>query len=254
MDPQQRVQLADALLCLADDELILGHRDSEWCGHAPILEEDIAFANIALDEIGHANLWYREVAALRDEDPETNPDRLVYFRSPDQYRCIQLVEQPNGDWAFSMLRQYLSDSAELVRMQAMAACRWQPISDVAKKILKEEIYHLRHTRSWIVRLAGGTLESHNRLQTAVNQLWPMSSQILDPLPGETTLQPAGYLPDSQALKHTWHTEIVSLLTNAGLLIPEEMPLSLSRVQHSHFLAPLLREMQSVTHLDPQADW
>jgi ring-1,2-phenylacetyl-CoA epoxidase subunit PaaC len=251
---QLRTLLADALICLADDELILGHRDSEWCGHAPILEEDIAFANIALDEIGHANLWYREAAALRGEDPEKAPDRLVYFRTPREYRCMQLVEQQNGDWAFSMLRQYLFDAAELVRMQAMSGAQWGPVANVAQRILKEEIYHLRHTRAWIIRLGAGTSESHSRLQTALDQIWPLSSQILAPLPGEAELLLDGYLPDSQELRSMWLTEVDSTLTQAGLKLPTDIPPAISREQHSVYLGILLRELQSVVQLDPQAEW
>lgn len=246
--------LAEALICLADDELILGHRDSEWCGHAPILEEDIAFANIALDEIGHANLWYREAAELRGEDPETTPDRLVYFRTPQEYRCIQLVEQPNGDWAFSMLRQYLYDAAELVRMQAMSGMQGETVANIAQRIFKEEIYHIRHTRAWIIRLGAGTSESHTRLQTALDQIWPLSSQILAPLPGEANLSAAGYLPDSQELRSAWLAEIDTTLKKAGLQVPTTMSPAISREQHSAYLAVLLRELQSVVRLDPQAAW
>lgn len=254
MSPDLRALLAEALLCMADDELILGHRDSEWCGHAPILEEDIAFANIALDEIGHAVLWYREVAEMHSQDPETVPDRLVYLRTPEEFRCIQLVELPKGDWAFSMLRQYLMDAAELIRMQAMAACNWEPVANVAKKILKEEIYHLRHTRAWILRLGAGTPESHIRLQSALNQLWPLSSQILASLPGEDDLLPKGYLPDSRTLRQSWLSEIGAVLTKAGLYLPDEVPTVVSREQHTLHLPVLLRELQMVTHLDPQAKW
>jgi ring-1,2-phenylacetyl-CoA epoxidase subunit PaaC len=110
MNPDLKAALAAQLLVMADDELVLGHRDSEWCGHAPILEEDIAFANIALDEIGHAVTWYGLLADLKGQDRETYPNRLVYHRDMLDFRCVQMVEQPKGDWAFSMLRQYLFDT------------------------------------------------------------------------------------------------------------------------------------------------
>ena len=152
-------RLNDYILSLADDELILGHRDSEWCGHAPILEEDIAFANLALDEIGHANLWYGLLAGILEQDPLTYPDQLVYFRRPNDYRNIQMVELPNGDWAFSMLRQYLLDAAELVRLNALAQSQFIPLAEVAAKILKEELYHHRHSSAWVRRLGLGTATS-----------------------------------------------------------------------------------------------
>src|SRR3972149_8426617 len=112
MSETQKKALADYLIALADDELILGHRDSEWTGHAPILEEDIAFANIALDEIGHARLWYELAADLIGEDKNTFPDKKVFFRPAQEFSCLQFVELPKGDWAFSMLRQYLFDAFE----------------------------------------------------------------------------------------------------------------------------------------------
>src|SRR5215471_16608308 len=136
------------LLALADDELLLGHRDSEWTGHAPILEEDIAFANLAQDEIGHAALWY---GLLRNLDG-SDPDRLIFFREPGAFRNAQLVELPKGDWAFSMLRQYLFDAAESVRLPLLAVSTHRPLAEAAAKIRPEELYHLRHTQAWIQRL------------------------------------------------------------------------------------------------------
>jgi len=111
--------LRELLIALGDDELVLGHRASEWCGQAPILEEDIAFANLALDEIGHANLWYRLLASLEGKDKERYPDQIVFWREAADIRNAQLVELPNGDWAFSILRHYLFDSAESERLKAL---------------------------------------------------------------------------------------------------------------------------------------
>src|SRR5512144_1177706 len=119
--------VVEALLALADDELILGHRNSEWAGHAPILEEDIAFANLALDELGHAQLWY----TLHSEITGAEPDRTVFFREGPAYRCLPLVELPRGDWAFSMLRQYLFDAAEDVRLPALAASADTRVAEIA---------------------------------------------------------------------------------------------------------------------------
>src|SRR5262249_24761260 len=152
MKPPLRDVLADYLLALADDELILGHRDSEWCGHAPILEEDIAFANLALDEIGHARVWYGLLGDLLSKDPETYPDELVYRRDASEFRCAQFVELPKGDWAFSMLRQYLFDSIEAMRLEALTESSYQPLADAAAKMRPEEMYHLRHTSAWVRRL------------------------------------------------------------------------------------------------------
>jgi ring-1,2-phenylacetyl-CoA epoxidase subunit PaaC len=246
--------LARALLCLADDELVLGHRDSEWSGYAPILEEDIAFANIALDEIGHAALWYAEVARLTGQDPDRYPDQAIYFRPYSAFRCVQLVEYPRGDWAFSMLRQYVYDSAELLRWRAFATCQHAPLIQVAEKIAREEIYHLRHTSAWITRLGLGTDESRQRLQAALEQLWTPAQQVLQPLPDEGQLVEAGLLPASQPLYETWLNHVSEHLQHAGLHVPDAGLPPRNRHNHSPHLEVLLRELQSVARSDPQAEW
>ena len=149
-----RIQPGHGLLCvvpirrcvgcdarLADDELILGQRDSEWTGHAPILEEDIAFSNIAQDELGHATIWYGLLSELTGEEP----NELVFFRDFDDFRNVTLVELPNGDWAFSMLRQYLFDAFEMVRLSQLLESLYRPVAEAAAKIRMEELYHYRHT-------------------------------------------------------------------------------------------------------------
>jgi ring-1,2-phenylacetyl-CoA epoxidase subunit PaaC len=254
MKTETRQILADALLCLADDELILGHRDSEWCGSAPILEEDIAFANIALDEIGHADLWFRTIAGLLGEDPDHYPDHLVYFRTAIEFRNLPLVELPKGDWAFSILRQYLFDSAELVRLEALGSSRHAPLAEVARKIIKEELYHFRHTHSWIERLGRGTPESQRRLQAALNELWPYTAGLFEPLPGEPELASEGFLPDSSRLMPVWQKAICEHLEHSDLVIPEPQLTVLSRTQHTPYLQILLMELQSVARLEPGAAW
>jgi ring-1,2-phenylacetyl-CoA epoxidase subunit PaaC len=162
--------LEEYLLSIADDELILAHRNSEWCGHAPIIEEDIAFANIALDEMGHAMTWYKMIADLKGEDSNTYPDHLVFWRHRSDFRNIQMVELPKGDWAFSILRQYLFDLMENIRLKASSMSSYTPLSVAAHKIHQEEKYHLRHTSLWVKRLALGTEESHKRMQDALEEL------------------------------------------------------------------------------------
>ncbi len=181
---QLRNALSAQLLAWGDDEFILGHRDSEWCGHAPILEEDIAFANIALDELGHAQTWYILLAQLLEEDVGLYPDHLVYRRQAADFRNVQLVEFPNGDWAFSMLRQYLFDQMETIRLERLRNSRHRALAEAALKLGKEEIYHRRHSRAWVQRLGGGTQESHRRTQAALETLWPAASQLFNPLASE----------------------------------------------------------------------
>jgi ring-1,2-phenylacetyl-CoA epoxidase subunit PaaC len=255
MKDELKEALGSYLLTLADDELILGHRNSEWCGHAPILEEDIAFANIALDEIGHAILWYELAADVAGEDRKTFPDRQVYFREPAGFRCVQLVELPRGDWAFTMLRQYLFDVLEMVRLEQLAHSAYRPLAEVTLKIRGEELYHLRHTRAWVRRLGLGTEESHHRMQTALDQLWPYVLQLFAPLTGEAALLEANYIPSQERLKMAWSSIVIPYLHEAGLKVPNKAKaVFFSREHHSEYLVPLLRELQQVARLDPTAKW
>jgi ring-1,2-phenylacetyl-CoA epoxidase subunit PaaC len=251
---EKREALAEALLALADDELILGHRASEWCGHAPLLEEDIAFANLALDEIGHASLWYTRVAELREEDANTYPDQLVYFRPPAAFRNLQLVELPRGDWAFSLLRQYLFDTAEAVRLPALAHSAYQPVAEIARKIQTEELYHLRHSQAWVKRLSLGTPESHQRMQKALDELWPFTLQIFVPMPDEAWLVENQLLPASAALGEAWMGQVMAFLQTCELEVPEVTRHHLDRSEHTPYLKALLAELQSVARLDPAAGW
>ncbi len=247
--------LSDYLIALADDELILGHRDSEWTGHAPILEEDIAFANIALDEIGHARLWYELAAELLGADKARYPDQQVYFRPAPDFRCLQLVELPKGDWAFSMLRQYLFDAFDAHRLAGLVESKHKPLADVAGRIRNEEIYHLRHTRAWVPRLGQGTEESHHRMQTALNELWPYVQALGAPLPGELELLPDGYVPGSSSLFDVWKEEMTTFLAQASLQVPDSAGrVEVDRAVHSEYFPALIAELQEVAQLDPEAQW
>lgn len=254
LNAEHKLLLEDYLLGLGDDELILGHRDSEWCGHAPILEEDIAFANLALDEIGHASLWYGLLAGLRGEDPDTYPDRLVYFRPASEFRNLQLVELPRGDWAFSILRQYLFDSLERARLEGLAGSDYTPLAEAAAKVRKEEVYHHRHSRAWVRRLGLGTAESRQRSQAALNELWPYTAQFFSAPPGEERLAAAGLAPTAGALRDAWEAEVLLLLGESGLSVPAAAARHASRQEHTPHLRLLVDELQSVAKLDPGAEW
>lgn len=257
MDQNLRNALSDYLLAIADDELLLGHRNAEWCGHAPILEEDIAFANLALDEIGHAATYFALYAELNTEDPDSYPDQLVYFRQADGFRNAQMVELPNGDWAFSMLRQYLFDAWEKVHLKDLAESRFQPLAEVSAKIRVEEHYHYRHSSAWIKRLGLGTEESNSRCQAALDQLWPLAIHLIASLPQDQAAIDEGLTPDAAYSLHSWKELVVPFLKESGLNIPtqdmakEQAPY---RTQHSPHLRTLLAEMQSVARLEPDASW
>jgi ring-1,2-phenylacetyl-CoA epoxidase subunit PaaC len=228
--------------------MILAHRDSEWAGHAPILEEDIAFANLALDEMGHAQLWYRLVAELQGEDPETYPDRLIFTRPAAEYLNLRMVELPRGDWAFSMLRHYLFDALEHVRLLALRDGGEPRIRAVAAKITPEETYHLRHTSAWVTRLGQGTPESHDRMQAAQAGLWPSVPQMF-------AADPLGEVLDPANLRRSWESIVLPHLTAAGLEPAMwREPKSEDRTVHTSHLEDLLREMQQVARAEPAATW
>ena len=243
--------LTQKLLALADDELILAHRNSEWIGHAPILEEDIALANIAQDELGHANLWYELHQTLTGADP----DELAFFREASQFRNVQFVELPRGDWAFTMLRQYLFDAYELLLLDQLQHSRHQSLAEACAKVRNEEIYHLRHTSSWIKRLGLGTAESNQRTQAALDALWPYAQQLFVPLPGESVLVDEKIVPNLGRLQESWRERVRPFLTAANLTIPSnQTPPTASRGNHTPHLTTLLADMQKVARLNREAIW
>jgi ring-1,2-phenylacetyl-CoA epoxidase subunit PaaC len=252
MDAALTAALSERLLAMGDDELILAHRNSEWTGHAPILEEDIAFANIALDELGHAAIWY----GLRETLTGETADAMVFFREPGDFRNVQLVELPKGDWAFSMVRQYLFDAAESVWLPQLAASAYQPLAEAAAKIRREEVYHLRHTSLWLRRLGLGTEESHRRTQAALDAVWPYARQLYVPLPGDALLVEAGYLPPLDALGREWEATVRPFLAECNLTVPDDnLPRrDIPRSEHTEALMALLAEMQAVARMDPTAEW
>ena len=233
---------------MADDELLLGHRDSEWTGHAPILEEDIAFANIAQDELGHAVLWYEILSSLTG----AGPDDLAFRREATGFRNVQMVELPRGDWAFSLMRQFLFDEWEAVHLDELQRSRFRPIAQAAAKISSEEVYHRRHNRAWVSRLGRGTNESHGRMQAALDTLWPYCGQLFV----ETSeAQAAGdLLPDRSALSGAWERRVKETLDDAGLKAAATPPSSAGRSEHTDHLRAILAEMQSVARLQEGVSW
>lgn len=243
--------LSQRLLAMADDELVLAHRNSEWTGHAPILEEDIAFSNIAQDELGHAGIWYNLLEELTGDEP----DQLVFYRGAGVYRNVQMVELPRGDWAFTMLRQYLFDAYEAVLLPALSSSKYRPLAEGAAKIRPEEYYHYRHTSNWIKRLGLGTDESNRRLQKALEQLWPYTQQLFQLGQDEAALVEEGLLPDLSSLRVQWRELTVPFLEQAGLNIPGPVTTGAGdREEHTDHLAEMLTELQEVARLDPEAEW
>lgn len=243
--------LSNYLLAMADDELIIAHRDSEWTGHAPILEEDIAFSNIAQDEMGHATIWYGLLQEITGQDP----DWLVFFRDAVDYRNAQMVELPNNDWAFSMLRQYLFDAFERIRLSHLQYSSYQPLAEAAIKVRQEELYHYRHTSNWVKRLGLGTEESNRRMQAALRELWKYAGQLFEPSENDSLLLQADYIPDIEGCRLEWQGTVIPFLESVGLRIPEEaITITDPRSTHTSHLEGLLSEMQEVARKYPDAQW
>jgi len=240
------------LIALADDELILGHRDAEWTGHAPILEEDIAFSNLAQDEMGHALTWY----TLAHERGAPPPDRAAFFREPRAFRNAILVELPKGDWAFTVMRQYLFDAAEQVRYAALAGSSYRPIADAVAKLRGEERYHLLHSRGWVQRLGDATEESHRRMQAALAGAWPHALGLFEPTDGERGLVDGGIKPAEESLREEWWAQVRPVLEAATLVIPTQVEAVTGgrSGRHTEHLTELLNEMQKVARIEPEATW
>ena len=236
------------LTALADDELLLAQRGGEWVGHAPILEEDIALANLAQDELGHAQSWLALRAGLDGSDP----DALAFLRDAGGFRSARLLELPRGDWAFTLTRHFLFDAYEALWLSEARRSAYMPLAEAAAKMLKEERFHLQHTALWMRRLGLGTPESNRRTQEALNVLWPLAGQLFAPVEGEALLVQAGIAPDLANLYEPWAELVGGHLKKSGLTLSEAEPQTWSRERHTEHLIPLLQEMQAVARADPEA--
>ncbi|MEP7360675.1 MAG: 1,2-phenylacetyl-CoA epoxidase subunit PaaC, partial [Chloroflexota bacterium] len=203
LDPQLRTAIAELLLTMADDEFVIGFRDSEWTGIAPMLEEDVAFSSLAQDEIGHARLLYELRSALTGEDP----DRLAFHRQPNGYRHARLLDQPRHGWGFTIARRWLYDTADSVRLTGLAKSSFAPLAEVVAKIRREERYHLMHLDAWLERLGTRHGKPRGKLLSALKQLSPVATSVFAPLPGEEMLVAAGVLSAPMAdLAARWRSE------------------------------------------------
>jgi ring-1,2-phenylacetyl-CoA epoxidase subunit PaaC len=202
------------LLALADDELILGHRHSEWTGWAPYLEEDLAFSSIAQDEMAHARLLYGLAGGLADGRDE---DALSLGRAPEEYRNAVLCERPNGEWGYSVARQYLYDTADGVRLDALASSSWTELAEVIRVIQLEETYHRDHARAWFERLSGGPVEARQRYAEGMAAALGEAVALFEPLPGEESLVADGVLPrSSESMLAEWLEQLGADLESVSL--------------------------------------
>jgi ring-1,2-phenylacetyl-CoA epoxidase subunit PaaC len=244
--------LTGLLLSMADDEFVIGFSDSEWTGIAPLLEEDIAMSSLAQDELGHAAALYDLLAGLTDGDR----DAIAYDREPADYRHARLLDHGRGDWAMTVARRYLYETADAVRLEALAAGTWAPLADLVGKIRREERYHLMHVEAWLDRLARADGEPRRRLVAALEALGPDAGTVFAPLPDGATLVEAGILAKSlDALERQWRAATAA--TMARLDLPPPPPThdpERGRLDHGDAFAWLHGEFTSVRRSDPGATW
>lgn len=254
MDEATRAALVEYLLRLGDDRLVLGHRLSEWCGHAPILEEDIALANIALDLIGQATLFLKLAGETEDEGRDENA--LAFLRESADFRNALVVELPRGDFAFTIVRQLLVSAAALHQLDALRRSAHPVLAGIAAKALKETRYHARHAADWTLKLGDGTDESHRRAQAALDELWRYTGELFMTDPVDERLVAAGLVPEGASLEPRWREQVLDVLTRATLAVPETawMQRGGRAGRHTEHLGPMLAEMQVLQRSHPGAQW
>lgn len=243
------------LLGLGDDLLVLGHRLSEWCGHAPVIEEDIALSNIALDCLGEANAFLQ--FAAETEGRGRSEDDLAFFRDARQFRNLQIAELPNGDFAFTIARQFLFGYFSFLLFGELQKSRLGKLAAISAKAFKEIKYHLRHTGEWVLRLGDGTEESHYRMQRALDEIWMYTGEMFMDEALDKDLVENGYVPECRLLKAQWQEKVEEILSRATLLVPpgdQYMAHGGRNGIHTEHLGHLLSEMQILARSHPGAKW
>mgnify|MGYP001231462793 CR=1 FL=1 len=246
--------IKELLYKMADDQLIIGHRNSEWTGLGPLLEEDIAFSSMAQDKVGQSQHLYQLLHELGASDPDT----VAFTRNAKQFHCCQLVELPIGDYSFSIVRHFLFDFAEALRFEALSNSSFQPLAQVARKFKGEIKYHTLHANTWMQQLGNGNEESKAKMQSALNEAWPYALGIFEKGHFENQLIENKVFFGEEALKQQWLDLVSPLIKKAGLKVPHDTKNTKGiggRVGiHTEYLQPLLNEMTEVYALDPSADW
>lgn len=253
--------LINYTLYLADNALILGHRNSEWCGHGPVLEQDIAISNISLDLIGQARNFYQYAAQLINQSSDqpislTTEDTLAYFRNTNEFKNILLVEQPKNDWAVTIIRQFLFSAYQYLLFEKLKESKDIQLAAIASKSLKEITYHLRWSSEWVIRLGDGTVESHDRMAKAIDILWNYTDEMFLPAVYESQILNKDIGRDVSLLKENWMQKVKEVFDEAGLNIPSTS-LTLTggkEGNHTPHLETILNELQSVARAHPTATW
>lgn len=246
--------LFEFLLRMGDSTLILGHRVSEWCGHSPVLEEDIALANVALDLIGQTQLWLGYAGEI--EGAGRDADKLAFLRDAHEFRNALLTERPNGDFGMTLMRQFLFDAWHFVMLGRLEASRDPRVAEIAAKAKKEVSYHLERSRDMVVRLGDGTDESHKRMQDALDELWSYTGELFAADATDAAMAQAGVAPNPEELKAAWAAIVDETLAEATLKKPAGTFAHKGgkRGVHSEYLGHLLAQMQFLQRAYPGATW
>jgi ring-1,2-phenylacetyl-CoA epoxidase subunit PaaC len=253
VDPATRGALDELLLSMADDEFVIGFSDSEWTGIAPMLEEDVAMSSLAQDELGHAQAIYQLLAALRDDGHDA--DSIAYDRTPDEYRHARLLDHGRGDWAMTVARRYLYDTADGARLEALASSTFGPLRELVEKIRREERYHVMHATTWFERLADREGEPRNRLLAALEELGPDAATVFTPLDGEDHLVDSGAIAEPMAaIEARWRARLTPTFVAHGLPMPPANQLVDGRTRHGEPFRWLWNEFTMVRRDDPVASW
>ncbi|MBQ0803277.1 MULTISPECIES: 1,2-phenylacetyl-CoA epoxidase subunit PaaC [unclassified Sulfitobacter] len=240
---------------MGDNTLVLGHRVSEWCGHAPVLEEDIALANTALDLIGQTTLWLDLAGEV--EGAGRDADKLAFHRDVWDFRNLLLVEQPNGDFGQTMMRQFLFDAWHLLQLKALMGSSNAQVAAIAEKSSKEVTYHLERATDTVVGLGDGTEESHNRMQAALDKLWPYVGEMFTSDDVDAAMVDAGIAPDPASLRPAFDALLDDVFTAATLVKPQDdfgHKGGKSGKRHTEHLGHMLTQMQWLQRAYPDATW
>ena len=246
--------LLEFLLQMGDNCLILAQRNSEWCGHGPALEEDIAIANISLDLIGQTQLWLGLAGEV--EGADRSADDLAYLRDAFDFRNLLLLERPNEDFGLTLMRQFLFDAWHLPMLKGLMQSTDKRIAEIAEKCVKEVAYHLERSTDLIIRLGDGSAESHRRMQSSLDELWSYTGEMLEFDDLEPSLLSTGVVPAAEEIANAWKTHVMTALKRATLKIPDSNFVRRGGKNgiHSEHLGFLLAEMQFLQRAYPGASW
>lgn len=246
--------IREMLFKMADDQLIIGHRNSEWTGLGPILEEDIAFSSIAQDKIGQSQALYTILSNMGEADPDT----LGFMRGVGDFKCCHLVEFPIGEYDFSLMRNFLFSHSEHIRFEMLSDSAFEPVAKLARKIKGEIKYHTMHADTWIKQLGNANEESHAKMQRALDSSFNLGLGIFEPGINDEILAGLKVFDGEKSLQEKWLEAISPVLERSSLKMPDSDKWKPSfggrEGKHTQYLKPLLNEMSEVLRIDPETEW